>query len=429
MENSSLPHELRHLLKHWHDRAQIVRSPLCVVLARGSRPLTPDELRSLVLKQIERLRPAGAEDLSHAPWRRYQHLILRAHHGYTLERVAEELQVSIRQASRDFNEALADLSVLLSDILTEQTGQEGAASSPSPPIDELAPLLDPAGDVQHTFQASVSSEADLPAALRGTIATLSDLTPSRHAAWIVHCPDTLPQVNATPMLLRQALLHILLAAAETWSGGAISVTASDGEQGLAITITPATTRGQTGISPTAGARLIESAKPILRLLHATLDYSWERNPHILVAFPPVPLHTVLLVDDNPDLALLFRRWTGPQRYRFLTATTGEAALRLVEEMHPDLIILDVLLPGIDGWELLRQLRRLPYGAALRVIVCSVLPERELALSLNVFDFLSKPVTRDSLLELLSRCFATPAVPRGPPIGSASAPQPAALRTD
>ncbi len=416
MEITSLTQELRYVLKHWHEHSLIAQSPLCQHLTRDTRPLTPDELRALLLEQIEYLRPSGApEDCSLAPWRRYQHLILRTRHGYSLERVAEELQVSVRQASRDFHEAIMDLDVLLqTHILYTQPLREIPLSD-QPLFAEPTPVL--ASESQPVAE-STPSLSSLAAIIDGAIATLTELAKST-VDWIVSLPEMLPAIAEDPQILRQALLHILQAAVESWPGQRLSIAAAVTDQDIVLTIQPETALPHpiTGWHPTA-IRLLKRARQLLSTTAATLTMA-PQKPALTLRIPAEPRYTVLIIDDNPDFALLFSRWFGGSRYRFLVATTGSIALRMIQETQPDLIILDVLLPNADGWEVLRQIRRLPRCTHIPVAVCSVLPERELALSLNVLDFLPKPVTRPALEHLLQRCFAGPERHRDQPTAIAS----------
>jgi len=64
--------------------------------------------------------------------------------------------------------------------------------------------------------------------------------------------------------------------------------------------------------------------------------------------------------------------------------------------------LDVMLPGIDGWELLGQLREHPQTSCIPVVVCTILPQEPLALALGAAAFLRKPVSREALLSALDR---------------------------
>jgi CheY-like chemotaxis protein len=77
------------------------------------------------------------------------------------------------------------------------------------------------------------------------------------------------------------------------------------------------------------------------------------------------------------------------------------ALALAEESLPEIIVLDMMLPDVDGWELLGRFRAHPRIGDSSVIVCTILPQKQLALSLGAADFLSKPLSRQNLLSALN----------------------------
>jgi CheY-like chemotaxis protein len=111
---------------------------------------------------------------------------------------------------------------------------------------------------------------------------------------------------------------------------------------------------------------------------------------------------VLVIDDNPEVIQLFQRYLGGGAYYVVGATTSQEALRLTREIRPHAITLDVMMPTQDGWEILQNLKNHPATKDIPVIVCSVLREHELALSLGAADFLAKPITQQMLLMALTR---------------------------
>jgi len=94
----------------------------------------------------------------------------------------------------------------------------------------------------------------------------------------------------------------------------------------------------------------------------------------------------------------------------IQAVSGTRAVALARELHPAVIILDVMIPSQDGWEILERLRADPETRGTPVVICSVLPEQTLALSLGVDQFLPKPVSRSALLAILQRCRSLPMKP-------------------
>ncbi|MBI2939336.1 MAG: response regulator [Chloroflexi bacterium] len=89
-------------------------------------------------------------------------------------------------------------------------------------------------------------------------------------------------------------------------------------------------------------------------------------------------------------------------YQFRGARQPEEALGQAEEVAFAAIVLDVMLPGIDGWELLGRFREHPRTQNVPVVVCTILPQEQLALTLGAAAFIRKPVTRQALLSALDR---------------------------
>jgi CheY-like chemotaxis protein len=129
---------------------------------------------------------------------------------------------------------------------------------------------------------------------------------------------------------------------------------------------------------------------------------------VVLALPAVQLATVLLVDDNPDTLRLFRRYLAGGSFRPIEAADGRQAIALARQARPRAIVLDVMLPSQDGWEILQSLRSDLVTQGIPVVMCSVLRQSDLALALGASAYLSKPITRDALLLTLRRVLARPA---------------------
>jgi CheY-like chemotaxis protein len=107
-----------------------------------------------------------------------------------------------------------------------------------------------------------------------------------------------------------------------------------------------------------------------------------------------------VIDDNADTLQLLRRYSAGSRYHLFTTQDPETALALAAQHRPEIIVLDVMMPGIDGWKVLTQLRQHPSTEQIPIVVCTILPQRETALSLGASGFVRKPVTRRSFLVAL-----------------------------
>jgi signal transduction histidine kinase/DNA-binding response OmpR family regulator len=124
---------------------------------------------------------------------------------------------------------------------------------------------------------------------------------------------------------------------------------------------------------------------------------------------PVPVtpepgeeRTVLVVDDDPNALDLLGRTLQRAGMRVVTASNGAEAVRLARSLRPAAITLDVMMPGMDGWEVLRELKGDPETRNISVIMVTMTDDRELGYALGATEFLTKPVERGQLVQLLQR---------------------------
>jgi CheY-like chemotaxis protein len=112
---------------------------------------------------------------------------------------------------------------------------------------------------------------------------------------------------------------------------------------------------------------------------------------------------VLVVDDEPDVLLLCRLNLQQRGHEMLEASEGPSALELARERRPDVIVLDLMLPGMNGFEVLETLRRDEATAGIPVLVLtakSLRADRDRSSGLGAAAFLTKPFLPDDLCELV-----------------------------
>lgn len=112
--------------------------------------------------------------------------------------------------------------------------------------------------------------------------------------------------------------------------------------------------------------------------------------------------TVLVIDDDPAARELLGRAIKREGYRVITATSGKEGLALAKSEHPQAVTLDVMMPGMDGWAVLRSLKEDEETADIPVVMISMVDGKEMGVAMGVDDFLTKPVERDRLAEILER---------------------------
>jgi CheY-like chemotaxis protein/nitrogen-specific signal transduction histidine kinase len=111
---------------------------------------------------------------------------------------------------------------------------------------------------------------------------------------------------------------------------------------------------------------------------------------------------VLVIDDDATVQDLLRRSLNRDGFRVETAPDGASGLARARKLHPDIITLDVMMPGMDGWEVLAALKEDPETADIPVIVVSIVDERGLGFSLGAADYLTKPLDFSRLSSVLNR---------------------------
>jgi signal transduction histidine kinase/CheY-like chemotaxis protein len=123
--------------------------------------------------------------------------------------------------------------------------------------------------------------------------------------------------------------------------------------------------------------------------------------------PPVaPRATVLVIDDDPSVRDLAGRSLVHEGYAVHTAASGEEGLALARQWRPDVITLDVMMPGLDGWSVLQQLKADPELASIPVVMMSMLDADDLAHTMGAAASVSKPVAAGQLNTLLGQIVAS-----------------------
>jgi CheY-like chemotaxis protein len=115
--------------------------------------------------------------------------------------------------------------------------------------------------------------------------------------------------------------------------------------------------------------------------------------------------TILVVDDNHDNIEILRTFLESRGYRVAEATNGQSALAKLEEVHPDLVLLDVMMPGMDGWQVCRTIKNHPSFGKIRVVMVTAkggYEDKFEGMRAGADDYLVKPVDLAELTEKVSR---------------------------
>jgi CheY-like chemotaxis protein/nitrogen-specific signal transduction histidine kinase len=295
---------------------------------------------------------------------------------------------------------------------------------------------------------------DIPGIVAEVVATADALIQKNDNRLVVSVDPALGEMRADVTKVRQALFNLLSNAAkftregeirlaldlegdpsEGWVRIAVSDTgigipadklehvfgefsqASDetsrdfGGTGLGLTITRRFCEMMGG-EIRVDSKLGEGSTFTIRLPLEVSSAEEEREPAPVAVSPqPDSERTVLVIDDDPTALDLLGRTLQGAGLRVVTASEGREALRLAHSLVPAAITLDVRMPGMDGWQVLEELKRDPVTRHIPVIMVTMTDDRGLGVSLGATEFLTKPVRRDQLVQLLDRHTGEGTLPR------------------
>jgi CheY-like chemotaxis protein len=401
MDRDTFARLVSQALIHFHDRPYLERHTLVAMLVDQTAMAPAAKLQRVLRAAIEEFSPDPDTPEGSPVLRRYRHLILRYIEGVSLEETARQLLVGVRQAHRDHAEAF----YLLTSSLWARCARLEADRAQANDVEQV-PTLDT--EVLRVTAPRVEQPPDLAAVIDGAVAMLAPFGRERNMDIQSIPPDSPIRLPIGAVVLRHIVLDLLSYALESPATSIIRAGHGTGwkRQELRVTITPR--------CPPAGAAettadseremLLATAQRLVEMNGGTIlvKHTQASTQEIVISFPSTDESTLLIVDDNLDIGRLFRRYLHGQQYRLVQATNAEQARRLAHDLNPSVIILDLLMPSVDGWEILRQIRRDERTQDTPVIVCSVLPEWSLAKSLGIVDFLIKPVTSRQLRATLQR---------------------------
>jgi signal transduction histidine kinase/DNA-binding response OmpR family regulator len=276
---------------------------------------------------------------------------------------------------------------------------------------------------------------DLAALLGETIAAMRPLAQRKSLVLVLESPDALPLV-ADPSRIRQVVFNLVSNAIKfTPAAGRVVVRAQQtSDQAVLVVedtgvgidqndlgrvfeafeqVGASGTREGTGLGLALTRRLVEAHGGTIEVSSQV-----DRGSRFTVRLPanasavlaqrsPLPelqpdKPVVLVVEDDPSAAELLRVYLEGAGYAVATTARGEEALRWATELRPNAILLDILLPDIDGWDVLQRLKRADATRGIPVLVVSVVDDRSLGMALGAVDYFVKPIARDPLLQALSR---------------------------
>lgn len=385
---------IRDVLAHFYDYPYLQSHKLSAELG-ASDSLSPQErmltLRTVILEAIEEMKAAPTGAVRSVRDRAYHVLHLYYVEGLGIEEVSAELAISERQVYRELRKAEG----VLATLLWKRHQSSGSHSVTQPP--SRADLV-----LQEAARLpSESEEIAVQDLLRKAVSAVSELAAQRAVEIRTGVEAGAGSLFTSAQVIRQVMVSMLSHALQiAQPHSLLSIQGQSRDNGIRIQISFSVDEcmHSDGLIPVATHELIKRLGG-----HCSGRKSPQGMTCVELDFGRQARSTVLVIDDNQALVELFQRYLAGEGYNLISARGGKEGLRLSEASSPDVVVLDVMLPDHDGWEILQRLRNQASTMHIPVIVCSVFDEPELAKSLGASAFLSKPVTRNALVAELARC--------------------------
>jgi len=381
--------DVHEALAHLYDNDLLAHSRLATSFPR-IRDVLPiekraDQMRALLLEAIEVLRPSRRRGFGSAESRHYDVLCLRYVENSPVSRMTQELSFSRRQIHRDLLEAESRLAEVLESRLGANAGLD-APREIDPLTSELLVLRSQPAQVE--LLELVQSALRLLKPLAEQLGVSLQLLPGC-AAPIVAVADG--------ALLKQVLIQLAGHAIRAAEQREVSVSLNKCGQNaeIAIRFVSASSSHLAGLKD---AQRIAFSQQI----PCEIKKDAEGGVEVLLLLRGGDSRSVLVVEDNEGAVALYRRYLAGSAWQVRSVPDPRLAREAAASDKPDVIILDIMMPTMDGWSVLESLLGSPETAGIPVLICSVVEDIQLGKALGARAYLKKPVSRGELLSALGR---------------------------
>ncbi len=284
---------------------------------------------------------------------------------------------------------------------------------------------------------------DLNVLLKGLISTAIGLVKDKEIEIVDYLPPNLPIIEGDDVRIRQIFLNLISNSAKFTQKGSITLNASYTQTHVSVSISDtgigispkdreyifneftqvdaSTTRqaGGTGLGLPITKKFIElhhgqiiveselhqgATFTVVLPIHQSDSASVQDEPLDLAKqstesqVPP----TFLVIDGDARVANIYRQYLQDKKFHFVSQTTGAGAVARANELQPYAILLDVLIPDADGWNILSELKENPGTAHIPVIIGSIVDDKFRANQLGAAEYLVKPIIKNDLLQAIER---------------------------
>ncbi|MCY3781660.1 MAG: response regulator [Chloroflexi bacterium] len=308
--------------------------------------LTPQQagqqLRRRFVDAIDTLNPDRVIFFREPEARLYNLLHLYYVEGFSIVELTDELNLSRRQIYRDLKRGQHTVAKLL----YAQDEAPTKTSEPATSLSDVTSLEQELSQLQYNFHL-----VDMCQLMRDAINSVMPLCRQKDIQFRSSVPSRAIHISTDKAIAEQVLVNILSQIIVQIAPASIDVSLQENEDKPVIAV---------AYAPVSAQDIDFSAlSQLTKQLDWSVRHSTQAERETVSILPRAGAHTIMVIDDNQALLQLLQRYLSNHRCQVLTVPNGEKGWALLQEAMPDALIMDVMMPELDGWELLQRIRSNP----------------------------------------------------------------------
>jgi CheY-like chemotaxis protein len=361
-------------LTHLYDSVQLQQDDLVKQLIPAISGLERAQtFRRMIIELVASLATDSSLEMHSKQGRVYSILQLRYIEEQPHRTVSNQLGLSERQYFREHRRAVQAIATLLWERINGENQTVVSVHTES----------------QRVYSQADSSRVNLDELFSKAVELTQDMAAARHLHVSLDLPDHITAHNLNYPALRQLVVWLMFQLIiHSASASELSIRCELSRRDLVVHFTLRSAIAEPDMLFST-LEEHETSVELRKALQADLSYVLEPNSIELTIVVPMTQDTILIIDDNPDAISLLQRYLG-NTYQTIAVRQPSEGIRLAREIQPLAIVLDIMLPNTDGWEVLVNLKKHPTTTTIPVLICSVLKISDLAYSLGADGYLKKP---------------------------------------
>ena len=305
--------------------------------------------------------------------------------GFSISELIDELSLSRRQIYRDLKRG----QLTIAKLLYSQDEVPAVTTEFPLSLSDVTSIEQEFSQLQYNFHS-----VDMCRLMRNAISSVMPLCQQKNIEFRSSVPSRTIPISTDKAVAEQVLVSILSQIIVQLAPAHIEFSIDETNDAAVITLA----------YPMTSSKEIEfsTLSRLTKQLDWSVQYSTQDDRQVVTIMLQASTGTIMVIDDNQALLQLLQRYLSNHRCQVLTVPNGEKGWELLQTTIPDALIMDVMMPELDGWELLQRIRSNPITQDIPVIVCTVFNNSELAYALGATYFLHKPVDQGMISHALKR---------------------------